>query len=574
MEQAEPPETEGGAAGAGAAASSLATDAAVAAGGEGAAPSVARSATLMSAATLLSRATGFIRTWAMAFALGNTLLTSAYSVANNLPNQLFELLAGGVFSSVFLPVYLAERERRGAAGAAGYASNIFSLSLVVLGGVSVLATLCAPGVVFTQTFLTQGLAPEAARMAVFFFRFFAIQVLFYGLGSLLGSLLNAHREFVWPMLGPIFNNLVVIVTMLGYPAIAARSRDAANVWLAVGTSLGVAVLVGVQVPAFLRLKVPLRLGVRLRDPALLESLRMALPVSVFVLANLVTVSVLNAVSLRVAVSGPATIQYAWLWYQLPYGVIAVSLSTALFTEMSEASAAGDLAKLREDIGFGLRTTLFAIIPLATAVLVLARQLAGLYHAGEFTADDVRAVAQVLAAWCLALPCFSAYRLMYRVFSALRDLRAFIAVDACGRVLQVLLYLLLTGGFGGGETGGRGWPGLGLVGLPLSDAIAHLLLLLAVLAVLDRRIGHFGLRRILLDALRCLAAAGLAAALPAACLHWLGWAPAGIGWSLVALAGWGLYMLVAYYWLCRLMRVEEVAFVDRLLQGLRRRVRRA
>jgi putative peptidoglycan lipid II flippase len=284
-------------------------------------------------------------------------------------------------------------------------------------------------------------------------------------------------------------------------------------------------------------------------------------VTVFVLASLVTVSVLNAVSLKIAASGPATIQYAWLWYQLPYGVIAVALSTALFTEMSEASAAGDLDKLREGIGFGLRTTLFTIMPLAFAVLVLARQLAGLYHAGEFTADDVAVVAQVLSAWCLAMPFFAGYRFMYRVFSALRDLSAFIIVEAVGRVVQVSLYVCLPGM-------------LGLVGLPLADAITHLLLLLAMLAVLNRKLGIFGLSRILADGSKCLLAAALAAAVPAAFYCWLGdAAPSGVTWSLLGVVGWGTFILVAYYWACKLMRVPEVSAVGRLLGSLTRRLRR-
>ncbi|MBQ1450642.1 MAG: murein biosynthesis integral membrane protein MurJ, partial [Eggerthellaceae bacterium] len=65
----------------------------------------------MSIATLFSRATGLIRTWAMAFALGNSLITSSYQVANNMPNVIYELVAGGLLAAAFLPVYMLEKER-------------------------------------------------------------------------------------------------------------------------------------------------------------------------------------------------------------------------------------------------------------------------------------------------------------------------------------------------------------------------------------------------------------------------------------------------------------------------------
>ena len=525
--------------------------------------SVTRSTAVMSGAILVSRITGFVRTWAMAFALGNTILTSAYNVANNLPNQIFELLAGGIISSVFLPVYLVQREKNGEQAALGFASNLFSIGLLLLGSVSTLATVFAPQVVFTQTFLSEQNELETVRMAVFFFRFFAIQILFYGMGGLMNSLLNAHRRFFWPMAGPIFNNLVGIITMFAYPYIAEQDAQLAMVFLAVGTTVGILVMFVVQVPAFLRLKMPLHFHIRWNDAALKESLVLALPVTAFVFVNLIVASTLNAVALRTAPIGPSTIQYAWLWYQLPYGVIAVALSTALFTEMSEASAAGDLQKLRYNIRFGLRTTLFTIVPLAVAIIVLAKPLAGLYRAGEFTQADVEMVSNVLRTWCMALPFFSTYRFLYRAFSALRDLKAFILIDACGRIIQIVLYICLTNGLGQ-------WSGLGLVGLPLADAIAHLLLVSAMLGFLKSKIGSYGLRSIAIDGLKLMVAAALAT-IPVLAYQFLGYGEVtGIANSLIYVVGGGISILILYYLICRLFKVPETAIVNRLFKAIKKK----
>ncbi|MDR0347064.1 MAG: hypothetical protein LBH56_01645, partial [Coriobacteriales bacterium] len=237
--------------------------------------SVGRSTATMSAATLLSRATGFVKTWAMAFALGNTILTSAYTIANNLPNMLFELFAGGVLTTAFLPIYLAQLEKHGRKNAASYASNLLSIGAIVLGAIALLATIFAPQVVFTQSFLKSD--DFDAQSAIFFFRFFAIQVLFYGVGAIINGLLNAHRNFLWPALGPVFNNIVVIITFFGYPFIRNFSEVGAMAWLAIGTTLGVVALFVVQIPALAKLKIPLRFHVNFKDPALKDTLKMALP---------------------------------------------------------------------------------------------------------------------------------------------------------------------------------------------------------------------------------------------------------------------------------------------------------
>lgn len=524
-------------------------------------PSVGRSTVTMSMATLISRITGFIRTWAMAFALGNTAFTSAYIIANNLPNMLYELIAGGVLTTAFLPIYLAQLEKRGKDGAAGYASNLLSISAIVLGVIALVATIFAPQVIFTQSFLTKDLDIASA---VFFFRFFAVQIIFYGVGAIISGLLNANRSFLWPALGPVFNNIAVIITLFGYPFIARINPLGAMVWLAVGTTLGVVAMFVAQIPALIKLNIHLRFHIDLRDPALKDTLKMALPAALFIVMNLIAVSVMNAFSLDVTLKGPATIQFAWLWYQLPYGVIAVALSTALLTEMSEASAAEDWDTFRANMQLGLRTTLFLIIPLAAIIFTLSNQLAGLYHAGAFTHEDVLKVANVVATWCLALPFYATYMFIYRVFSAMRDLKRFIAIDACGRILLVFLYGFFTTGFGV-------WDGFGLIGIPLADACVYVLLCAVMLFVLRKRIGSFGLSDIVKDGLKILGASFIAIMLPLLVTY--SDYDQSIQISLVTIVFCGLFALAVYYFFCRLFRVPEISLVNALFSKLTARLRR-
>jgi putative peptidoglycan lipid II flippase len=522
-------------------------------------PSVQRSTAMMATATMVSRLTGYGRTWACGFALGVSSVASAYFLSNNVPNMIFEFIAGGILSSVFLPVYISQKEKLGSKAAGAYASNLFSLGLLVLGVVSVLATIFAPQIIFTQTFMKKT-SPEVVSYSVFFFRFFAIQILFYGVGGLLNSLLNAHREYFWPSVGPIFNNIVVMITMFAFPFISSWNRDFALIWLAVGTSLGVVAMFALQLPSLIRLKIPLRFQIDLKDPALKESLRLTLPVTIFVVVNLIVVSTQTAFALNVSSEGTSIIQYAWPWYQLPYGVIAVALSTALFTELSQAVANNRFDILRYNTRLGLRTTLFAILPLATIIVVLSTLLCGIYRAGEFTADDVTLVAQILAVWCLSLPFYAVHRFLYRVFSALRDLKGFIVIDTCGRALQIFLYGFLTMGYGI-------WGGWGLIGIPITDTLVLVLLSGAMLLLLYRKIGHFELTEIIRDGIKMLAAAIIPAILPA--LFIFGRFEDNKLMALLLAFGWAAFVLVCYMGICHLLKVPEVAMVGRIWRRLRR-----
>ena len=133
---------------------------------------------------------------------------------------------------------------------------------------------------------------------------------------------------------------MVIVTFFGYVPLSAWDAGFARVWLAVGTTLGSVAMFACLMPSLMKVGVSYTPRIDLHDPALREVARIALPVVVFTVANLVAVSFRNAFALDVAANGPSTIQYAWMWYQLPYGIVAAALSIALFTELSDFASRG------------------------------------------------------------------------------------------------------------------------------------------------------------------------------------------------------------------------------------------
>ncbi len=521
--------------------------------------SVMKSTVTMSMATLLSRLTGFVRTWAMAFALGNTLLSSAYQVANNMPNMLYELVAGGILTTSFLPIYVSQLKTRGKDGAGDYAGNLLGLGLIVLGLVALLATIFAPQVVFTQTFMSSS---EDTEMAVFFFRFFAVQVVFYGVGAIISGILNSHKDFLWPALGPVFNNIVVIATMFAYVFINPMNPGLARIILAVGTTLGVAVMMAVQIPALVKLKIPVKIHIDLHDPMIKETLRLALPATVFVVINLIVVSVRNAFSLGVVPNGPSTLSYAWLWYQFPYGVLAVALSTAMLTEMSGAAAVKDWPLFRRNVRSGLSGTMYLIIPMAILMFCLAYPLTALYHAGQFNEQDVLAVTQVLQCWLISLPFYAGYMYLYRSFSAMKDLGLITWIDGTGRIVQAAMYAIFTMGIGG-------WEGIGLVGIPVSDTIFYVAMFFILCLVMRKKVGSYGLGKVFFTAIRSTIASLVAAAVITPLLVLFPSRGTILG-ALLAIVVLGIVGLAIFYGISKLLKVPET---DMITKGFRRVVQK-
>ena len=448
---------------------------------------VGRSTLIMAVATTLSRITGFVRAWALALVLATTAASSAYHVANNVPNMIFELVAGGVLSSLFIPTFMKIRKERGDEAAWRFAGNLMSLVALVLGFVALMGILFPTPIMWTQYFLTgdTGYTEELLALASFFFRFFAIQAVLYGVGMIIQALLNAQRKYLWASLGPVFNNLIVI----GFLAVAYLFMgidETMYSFIALGTSLGVLVMFLVMIPSLRKTGFKLYLGINLKDPDLRAMLKLALPMIFYVICNLIAVSVRNAAAATTGTDSQAVIFFASVWQSLPYGIIAVSVATALFTELSKAATEKNMEEFKTSLVTGLRTTTLLMLPASALLFGLAYPLIQLYVGGRMSVADAEPIVAVLQVWAVSLVFFAGMMYVLRAFYSLRDTWTPAIANFFLTIIQIGGYLTLTGVivYGGA---------FGVVGIPIADGIFFVLLFITLLLLLRRKIGPFDIK---------------------------------------------------------------------------------
>ena len=470
---------------------------------------VGRSAGLMTVLTILSRVTGFIRTWAMAAAIGMSLLSSSYQVANNLPNMLYELVMGGMLVTAFLPVYMGVRREQGREASNEYVGNLLGILLLLLGGISVLGTVFAPGFIWTQSFLSGD--GGSMDTAAFMFRFFAIQILFYGLGSVFSGVLNAHRDYFWSTFAPVLNNVIVIASFIGFAPVSAQfGAHAGIILISAGTTLGVFVQMACQIPALGKYGVHPHIHIDFKDPALRQTIALGIPTLLATVCTFVQTSIINAAALVVQPeTGPSVIAYARLWYTLPYALIAVSLSTALYTELSHDAQEQDYDSVRSGISNGVAQILFFLIPFALYLIVFARPLNMIYCTGKFDESGVALVSEFLIYQAPSLPLYGAVVLMQKSFSALLDMKPFgryCLYSTIGQVGSVLLFGVVLG--------------YGMPAIALSYVVDYVILVGCSLWWLRRRLHGLQVKSILHGGFFGLMLGGLGAA-----------AGAGVMWAL-------------------------------------------
>lgn len=469
--------------------------------------SVGRSAGLMTGLIIVSRVTGFIRTWAMGIAFGVSYLASAYNIANNLPNMLYELVMGGMLVTAFLPVYMEARRNGGREAANDYVGNLLSILIVLLGVLSVVAIMFAPALIWTQSFMSDGAETD---VAVYFFRIFAIQVLFYGLGSVFSGVLNAHRDYFWSNFAPILNNVVVIASFLAFPWLEGVSESLAVMVLAVGTTLGVFVQMACQIPALGRHGIRPRFHIDLHDPHLRRTLSLGVPTLVATVCTFVTASVQNSAALAVQPgTGASVIAYARLWYTLPYALLSVSLTTALYTELARDAAQGDEDAVRSGVSRGIAQQLFFLVPFAFYLVVFSFPLNMIYCSGRFDVEGVELVSSYLRYLAPALPLYGVCMLMQKACSALLDMRPYALFMLAGSLAQVLWTLVVGVGLGGG-----------MPQIALSTTVFYVVADIGSVAWIRSRLHGIGLRVVVRGALAGLVLGALGAAAGAGVLYLL------------------------------------------------------
>jgi putative peptidoglycan lipid II flippase len=498
---------------------------------------IARSTSVLTAATGLSRVLGFVRDLLMARLFGTLAQAQAFVVAFRLPNMLRDLVAEGAVTSAAVPVlswYRAQRPREefwrlGQTLACQVAALLLILSVLGVLAAEPIVRAIAPG--FAQD-------PDKFALTVRLTRLLFPLILLVGLWAYFTGLLNSLHHFAMPALGPAILNVCMI---------------AACVWAVPHVSPGIVavaagVLVGGVLQVLLQVPVAARLGFRWRwrwrHPGSQEMLRLLGPRTLGAAAYQINVFIHTALASLSGIVGEgavAALYYANRLVQLPLALFGTASAQASLPSLSEQAARRDLEGFRATLLAILRMVAFIELPAMAGLLVLARPIiAGLFERGAFDQAATLMTSQALMGYAAGLVAYSLGKVLTSAFYATQEtwIPVRLAVEAVA--VNVALSILLMGPL---RVGGLAW----------SAAIANVLNAYRLLRAMERRLGAPLLRPLLPPLVRMGLAAG---AMAAGCGALWGVVSAHLGpWASLALviaAGLGFYVLA-----CRLAGVREL-----------------
>lgn len=423
---------------------------------------------------------------------GTGMISSAWEIAYMLPNMLRNLLAEGVLSQAFVPIYssaIKESEAR--------ARRVAGVVLVYLSGLLVLLVLAG-------TLLFPLLMPaytarsgEDAVLVVFLATVLFPFILTASLSAIFMGMANTRQSFLLPSLSPVLLNLIFIA---GFLLILAPSRSQEEniktlAFITIGGGAAQLIFQGWHVwrsgwwPEF---------STDHSDPALRKVWTLMAPAilgaGIFHLNQIMDVAIASYwIEDKGAITG---IRFAQRLIQLPTGVIGVALSTAILPVLAQAIREEKRERIPHELSHALSFSFFLNVPAAIGLFMLGPEIINLlFYGGSWDLKSTDLTWQALQFYCLGVPLYSTNRILTSSFYAHEDTRTPVRILVAVVLVNLCMNLVLVHPMAQG-------------GLALSSSISACLNSVLLYAALRRHIDGLTIHEAAVSLLRQLPGYGL------------------------------------------------------------------
>jgi len=460
--------------------------------------------------TAISRIFGFVRDIAYSHFFGANQLLDAWIIAFRIPNLSRRLFGEGAASASFIPVYsealYTDRDQ-----AARLANTVVTVLFMIL---AALVLAGEAGIWLYYSFLAK---TTETRLILSLSSIMLPYMLFVCTVAMLAGVLNVHRHFASPAAAPIVLNIFIIATILLTGWWLGFEPRQQLFCVAVAVLIAGVVQIAIQIRPLQRSGVSIRPAWQVHSKSFKKILLLMGPMILGLTVTQVNTLADDLIAwwfsgseekgrffefLGAQIQYPmwrgsvSHLYYAQRLYQLPLGVLGISLATAIFPVMSAAAARKDFPRLRAIISKGLRATVFVAVPATVGLIIVAGPLiSAAFEHGRFTKQDTAMVARTLTFYAFGLCGYFAQQILARAFYSMQDSKTPMRSALVAVFANFLLNLTLI------------WY-LGRAGLACATAVCSYLQVIILVTVLRRRLGRSILDGFSLTLLKTIAATAL------------------------------------------------------------------
>ncbi len=448
---------------------------------------VAKSASVIGLATLISRLLGFLRDIVIARLFGVYVYAQAFVIAFRIPNLFRDLVGEGATNAAFVPVFSEYATRHTKEEFWELANVVLNLLLIILMLITILGIIFSPVIV---RLIAPGFSasPEKLAATIKLNRIIFPYILLISLSAYSMGLLNSLKDFTVSAFSPCLLNIsIIIFAMLFGEGVKG---------LALGVLTGGVLQLAVQIPVLYKKGFRLKRPKTLNHPAAQTIGRLMLPrllsSCIYQLNNFVD-SIFGSLAWIVGEGGVAVLYFSYRLIQFPLGVFSNALSQAILPTFSTHALEESQDKLKHTLSWGLRTVFFVMLPASAGFMVLAKPLVWtLFGGGRFDSYASNLTANALFYYSLGLSAYGGTKILQSCFFSLKDTVTPTKTAALSLILNIIFIVIFM------------YP-LKIAGIALATSLSGIITFLALFFILKKRIGDFGVGQIGVSFLRVLLA---------------------------------------------------------------------
>ncbi len=458
--------------------------------------SVSTAAIIVMSSMILSRLTGFLRETMLSWKVGLSWVQDAYVAAFTVPDLMYMLLVGGTISAALVPFLSGAlekgEERKGWLAASTFINVIFAgITLICVLGV-VFAPHIIPAVApgFTDS------SPQTKELAIKLTRILFPSVSFIMLAGICNGVLNSYKKFAAAAYGPSIYNIGCAISILLFADTNPDSMTKVAVFVALSAFIYFLIQLSFSFDKF-KFYRPV---IDLADKGFRRLFSHAVPSLVSSSITQINTIIATAFVSLCAIEGSlAAFRNANTLWQLPYGIFAMGIGTAVLPSLSGKYAMGEFEEYKKLLMKSLTSVLFLAVPSAAGFFIMREQLvrAVFKWGGRFTENNVPFVASIIAFFCISMVTQSIVAIMNRAYYAGQDTRTPLAAGIISVMLNLvfgMIFYLYTD--------------LGASGMALSYSLISLVSSILLILLLGRKMKGIHADRLASFFVRALPAAAV------------------------------------------------------------------
>ncbi len=437
---------------------------------------------------LASGALGLLRIAVVGAQFGTGAANDTFAAAQQLPETVFVLVAGGALGSSFIPVFARFREQD-AEQAWRLASAVMTLSAASAALFGALVAVFAPQLVGQLLFTDR--PPEQQRLMADMIRLMMITPVIFSVSGLIMGILQSYAAFWLPAIAISMNNIGIIIGALFIaPALPPHANigqvgDLNVMGLAYGAVLSAILHLLVQLPGLYKVRARLRPLLSARAPGVTDVLRLMGPRVLGLAVVQINFYVNNRFASGMVDGSVVALRYAFMLCFFVLGMIGQSQASAVFPTLATLRAQGNYAAFRDRLAAAMRNVLYLSFPASALLIVLGEPLVSLLQRGAWTGESTEAVAWALSFYALGIGGFALLEVLSRAFYALEDTATPVIAGACAMLSNIALNFVFIQFIGDPDSLARG----PFAGLALANALTTIVEALALWWLLRRRLAE-------------------------------------------------------------------------------------